>query len=171
VPGTFDAARASHPCANVEEVTVSVSSSRGAVPLVAALLAGMLLAACGPGDAGGPDDPGTGQDAPTEPERDEERDVPDDAAEDLDALAEQVAAEVADEEGVEVGEVTIVSAEEVTWADGALGCPEDGGMYTQALVEGYRIVVEVEGREVHYHGGMGQAPFRCEDPQPPAEGA
>lgn len=138
----------------------------------AALLTVLLLAGCGPEDTGEPGDPGTDQDAPADPELDEERDVPEDGpVEDLDALAEQVAAEVAEEEGVDAGAVTVVSAEEVTWADGALGCPEDDGMYTQALVEGYRIVVEVDGREIHYHGGMGQGPFRCDDPQPPAEGS
>jgi hypothetical protein len=145
---------------------------RSAGVLTAALLAGVLLAGCGTEDVGEPGDPGTDQDAPTDPERDEERDVPDDGdAEDLDALAARVAAEVAEEEGVDVEAVTVVSAEEVTWADGAIGCPEEGGMYTQALVEGYRIIVEVDGRELHYHGGLGQPPFRCDDPQPPAEGA
>jgi hypothetical protein len=148
------------------------SARRTRVP--AALLAGLLLAGCGPEEAGGPGepgDPGTGREAPADPEHEEERDVPDDGdVEDLDALAEQVAAEVAEEEDVDAAAVTVVRAEEVTWSDGALGCPEEGGMYTQALVDGYRIVVEVEGREIHYHGGLGQAPFRCDDPQPPAEG-
>jgi hypothetical protein len=38
----------------------------------------------------------------------------------------------------------VVQAEAVTWPDGALGCPEPGIVYTQALVPGYWVVVEAE---------------------------
>jgi hypothetical protein len=140
-----------------------------AVPL---LLAGLLLAGCGGADEPGvdePTEPDPGLDEPDADDPDEAADGPDEDPDDLDALAEQVAADAAAEEGVDVEAVRIVTAEHVTWPDGALGCPEDDGMYTQALVEGYRIVVEVDGQEHHYHGGAGQGPFRCDDPQEPAE--
>lgn len=43
-------------------------------------------------------------------------------------------------------------AEEVTWSDGALGCPQPGLMYTQALVPGWRVRVDVAGAAaLHYH--------------------
>jgi hypothetical protein len=129
------------------------------------LLAGLLLAGCG-----GAQEPGDGPE-PVEDEPVEEEHVDDepDAGDDLQALADRVVAEAAEEEGVDVAEVTVVTAEEVTWPDGALGCPDEDGMYTQALVEGYRVVVEIDGTEHHYHGAGGQPPFRCDDPQPPAE--
>jgi hypothetical protein len=39
-------------------------------------------------------------------------------------------------------------------------------MYTQALVDGYRIVLRVGGDEVTYHGANGKPPFRCDHPNP-----
>ena len=60
--------------------------------------------------------------------------------------------------------MTIVSAHAETFSDGSLGCPEPGMMYTQALVDGYQVVVEANGTQLDYRGsGPGQ--FRvCENP-------
>jgi hypothetical protein len=125
--------------------------------LMALLLA--ALTACGTEEppAGGQDVPGTADDSP---DGDAEGDLPD-------VPVDQAITEAGGEFGVDPAEIEVVSAEEVTWPDGALGCPEPDGMYTQALVEGYRIVLQVDGDEVHYHGARGEPPFRCEDPQPP----
>ena len=38
------------------------------------------------------------------------------------------------------GEPVLVSAESVTWPNGALGCPQPGMSYTQAVVDGMRVV-------------------------------
>jgi hypothetical protein len=88
---------------------------------------------------------------------------------DLDAAAEAAVNDLAASQGVDPSAVEVVTAEEVTWPDGALGCPEPDQMYTQALVPGYRIVLEVDGTEVHYHGAEGAEPMRCDDPQPPVD--
>jgi hypothetical protein len=72
--------------------------------------------------------------------------------------------------GVERDAITLVVAEPVVWSDGSLGCPEPGMMYTQALVEGYRIVLEVDGEEVAFHGAGNQPPFRCDGPVEPVSG-
>ena len=45
-------------------------------------------------------------------------------------------------------------AEVVTWTDGALGCPQPGLVYTQALVPGWRIVVRGPAREAVYHASQ-----------------
>lgn len=66
--------------------------------------------------------------------------------------------------GVEPGQVTVVSSEEVTWQDGSLGCPEPGMRYTQALVNGSRIILEAGGKQYHYHSGGTRPPFLCENP-------
>jgi hypothetical protein len=34
--------------------------------------------------------------------------------------------------------------------------------YTQALIPGYRLVLEVAGRRIAYHGAGGEPPFPCE---------
>ncbi len=88
---------------------------------------------------------------------------------DLDALTAAAAADLAATAGIAESEVEVVAAERVTWSDGALGCPEPGMMYTQALVPGYRIVLAAGGDEVAYHGAEGQPPARCDDPQPPSD--
>jgi hypothetical protein len=43
--------------------------------------------------------------------------------------------------GVARDEVEVLSSRAVTWNDGALGCPEPGMFYTQALVEGQQVVI------------------------------
>jgi hypothetical protein len=58
-------------------------------------------------------------------------------------------------------EVKVVSAEAVTWSDGSLGCPEPGMMYTQALVPGYRIVVQAGKESLEYHASARGQPSYC----------
>ncbi|MTV25356.1 hypothetical protein FTX61_08040 [Nitriliruptoraceae bacterium ZYF776] len=147
--------------------------------LAIALLVAGTLAACGGGDLdddgqGGepdqeqePDDVATDDDAATDDEVEDEvpSDVPDALRAQVDAAIDDLAAEA----GVDASEVEVVSAQRVTWSDGSRGCPQPDQMYTMALVEGYRIVLAVDGDEVHYHGGEGETPFRCDDPAPPAD--
>jgi len=71
--------------------------------------------------------------------------------------------------GLGRSELKLQSAEVVTWRDGSLGCPAPGGMYTQALVPGYRIRIKAGARELDYHasarGGLVLCPAgRATDP-------
>jgi len=59
--------------------------------------------------------------------------------------------------------IEVVVAHDLTWPDGSLGCPEPGMSYTQALIEGYRIELTVDGASYEYHGAAGEPPFLCED--------
>lgn len=136
----------------------------------------LLTSACGSGEPTTGDGGGEGADGAFDGTVDgTDADEPTDDAggavgdTDLDAATASAVADLAAQEGVEPETVEVVTAEEVTWPDGALGCPEPDGMYTQALVPGYRIVLDLDGREVHYHGATGDTPSRCDDPQPPAE--
>ena len=56
----------------------------------------------------------------------------------------------------------VVSAEAVTWNDGSLGCPEAGQAYTQALVDGYQVILEVDGERYDYRVGSGASVKLCE---------
>jgi len=114
----------------------------------------VVLAACGGSD-----------DVPATPGPD----LPPGAAEasfvSLDAVPDAVEAAIADAAqrfGVPADEVAVAGALRVTWSDGALGCPEEGMMYTQALVPGYLLTIEVSGQRVAYHGADGETPFLCE---------
>jgi len=74
--------------------------------------------------------------------------------------------------GVDPEDVTVRIVEEVTWRDGSLGCPLPGMNYTQALIDGVRIVLDVEGDLYHYHASLEKDPFYCADPvEPLGEGS
>lgn len=89
---------------------------------------------------------------------------------DLSGKVDLAAADLAGRLGMGTADITIFSAETVTWRDGALGCPEEGRAYTQALVtDGYRIVLSANGELHSYHGRGTGDPFYCADPQEPYE--
>ena len=58
--------------------------------------------------------------------------------------------------------IEVLEVEKVTWPDGSLGCPQPDQMYTQALVEGHRIVLGHGERAFLYHSGGDALPFLCE---------
>ena len=64
-----------------------------------------------------------------------------------------------------ITEICMISFEEVTWPDGALGCPHPGMKYTQVPVDGARIILAIGGRRYEYHSGGNRAPFLCEPSQ------
>jgi len=70
-------------------------------------------------------------------------------------------------------QLVIVRAQSVIWSDGSLGCPEPGMMYTQALVNGYWVIVEAAGKNYDFRVGSGGS-FRLCPPgqgQPPSQPA
>lgn len=75
----------------------------------------------------------------------------------LDAALDDAAARAS----VDRSSITVVTATAVIWADGSVGCPEPGVMYTQALVPGYRIVLQAGDRVFNYHAGRGGVPRFC----------
>ena len=61
-----------------------------------------------------------------------------------------ITADVVERAGVEESAITVVRSQAVTWSDGSLGCPQPGMNYTQALVDGYWVVLEAEGVAYDY---------------------
>ena len=88
---------------------------------------------------------------------------------DLNTTADAVSA-LAARLGVEESAVIVVAQENVTWPDGAIGCPRVGMAYTQALVDGRRVILSVDGVQYHYHGAGTRPLFYCATPSPPAQG-
>ena len=68
--------------------------------------------------------------------------------------------------GVAASNITVVSAEEVEWRDGSLGCPQPGMMYPQVITPGYRITLEANGQSYTYHTDTRQRAIRCDNPSP-----
>jgi hypothetical protein len=118
------------------------------------------LAACG----AGPDDALVGETTPpstTSPStEDETTTMPMSEQQQLPIVA-PAKADLATRLGVQADELEVVSAEEVTWPDGSLGCPEPGMSYTQALVDGSKVVLGHDERVYVYHAGDDDQPFLC----------
>jgi hypothetical protein len=119
----------------------------------------MTLAACG----AGPDSPAGGEttmSATTTPSTGNETTMPTSEQEQLPIVA-PAQADLARRLGVEPDELEVISAEVVTWPDGSMGCPEPGMSYTQALVEGSKVVLGHDDRVYVYHAGEDGEPFLC----------
>lgn len=65
-------------------------------------------------------------------------------------LFDTVMANLLDRSGASIDDVVVVKNEAVVWSDGSLGCPQPDVMYTQALVNGYQLVFEVNGISYDY---------------------
>lgn len=59
------------------------------------------------------------------------------------------------------GDPEVVSAEEVVFSDGSLGCPSPGVAYTQALVDGMRVIVRAGDAQYDYRFGGTDTPKLC----------
>src|SRR5690606_17272985 len=76
-------------------------------------------------------------------------------------LVDDAVADLASRLQVPAGTIEVLRVEQVTWKDGSLGCPEPGKAYTQALVDGYKVILRHDGRVFFYHAG-GEGPiFLC----------
>lgn len=53
-------------------------------------------------------------------------------------------------------EIMIAESGKATWPDASLGLPEPGKMYAQALSEGFRVVLEADGKKYEYRFGNGR---------------
>jgi len=127
--------------------------------LVASVLAG--CAAGSSGRASADDDPGSGTDGAS----------PADGSGISQAMVDGVVEQAAAETGVDSADIRVVTAAAVTWSDGSLGCPQPGQAYTQALVPGFRVVLDVDGEEVHFHASRSGDFAACADPVEPVEDA
>jgi hypothetical protein len=76
-------------------------------------------------------------------------------------MIERATADLANRLALSIDSITLKQVDAVTWRDGALGCPSPDGMYTQALVEGFRLVLSDGETDYHYHAGATGDPFLC----------
>lgn len=83
----------------------------------------------------------------------------------IEAVENAAVADLATRLKVEPEAIEVVQSEATTWPDGSLGCPEPGKFYTQALVEGYRVILRHDGRLYVYPAGSDGIPFLCGSPE------
>jgi hypothetical protein len=124
---------------------------RPALNLLAALV---VLAACtaGGGATGGPGANGPSREPSASPADGSGDPVASGGGSLPASITDPIVDDVATRLGVDPSGVTIVEATAETFPDGSLGCPEPGMMYTQALVDGYQVIVEANGTQLDYRG-------------------
>jgi hypothetical protein len=88
----------------------------------------------------------------------------------LQDLVQKAREDLANRLSLPLSQINLVLAEEVTWPDASLGCPEEGMQYAQVLIPGYQIRLESGGQEFEYHASRKTIVF-CEKPSPPVPGA
>lgn len=82
-------------------------------------------------------------------------------------LMAKLSDDVQNRAGVAAEAIVLIRAEATTWNDGSLGCPQPGMFYTQALVDGYWVVLQV-GDVVYDYRTSGTVYFvLCEQPSLP----
>jgi hypothetical protein len=122
---------------------------------------GLLLAACGQAGEGAEEETtSTSTSSPTtsivsdvtntsEVEMNEER------------IVQEAIRDLASRLDVAEQDIEVMEVRDVQWPDGALGCPEEGKMYTQAVVDGTQVILAAEERVFDYHAGSDGEPFLC----------
>jgi len=140
-------------------------SPQRTIALLAAMLIG-VMAACTPESQPAPDRP-VPTDAIVEPAPSDPAEVIGEVpVEQLDAIL----ADAARRTGVNVADIETIRATSMTWPDGSLGCPELGQTYTQALVDGYHVVVDAAGESLDYRATTSGSFRLCEGSGRPADG-
>jgi hypothetical protein len=95
---------------------------------------------------------------------------------DLGAIWTQQVSEAIDDlaqrTGVSPDSIVVREARSVDWGSSALGCPEEGMSYADALIPGLRLLLEADSTVYFYHGENGASLFLCpaERAKPPAYG-
>lgn len=77
------------------------------------------------------------------------------------AVVQEAIRDLAARLDVAEGDIEVVEVRDVQWPDGALGCPEEGKMYTQAVVDGTQVLLGADERIYDYHAGSDGEPFLC----------
>lgn len=86
-------------------------------------------------------------------------------------LLAAITADLSAQTGVPAGDIHLVSAEPMVWANGALGCPAEGMAYIEVIIEGMVFTLEAEGDLYTYHTDSGQNYVLCVDGGPVSSGS
>jgi hypothetical protein len=78
-------------------------------------------------------------------------------------ILSEIISDLVERSGSELADIQVVRAEAVVWNDGALGCPVPGEFYIQMLINGYWVVLEVEGVVYDYRVSDKGSFKLCED--------
>ncbi|HEX6300177.1 MAG TPA: hypothetical protein VF148_06915 [Acidimicrobiia bacterium] len=126
------------------------------------VVTGLLLAACGVAgdDTGSDETTSTSTSSPTTSTTTETKPTSENQMNEEEVVQEAIR-DLAARLDVPQADIEVVEVREVQWPDGALGCPEEGKMYTQAVVDGTQVLLGANERIYDYHAGSDGAPFLC----------
>jgi hypothetical protein len=83
------------------------------------------------------------------------------------SLLTQIFQDLSERLKIEIEQIEISKAEQVVWNDGSLGCPQPGEFYTQALVNGYWLILKVDNGVYDYRASDRGNFFLCKPPSLP----
>jgi hypothetical protein len=78
-------------------------------------------------------------------------------------ILEKIMIDLTNKASVLKEEIEVVRAQSVVWSDGSLGCPKPGAFYTQALVDGYWVVLVAKETEYDYRVSDSGSFIICEN--------
>jgi len=116
--------------------------------LLVSLMLIVIMTACAPGTPTEPPSIIINDPPPTRPTK--PAPAPTDLPADLTPAQKAAVLALSESVGLPVEQIAVISSEAVTWPDGCLGVQSDV-LCTQALVEGFKIVLEAEGRPYEFH--------------------
>ena len=77
--------------------------------------------------------------------------------------ADAARALLSSELGIDPAESSLVAVESLNWPDASLGCPQEGALYAQVIVPGYRLLLEHNGSRFEFHTNLdGTQAVLCE---------
>ncbi len=77
-------------------------------------------------------------------------------------ILKEIIADLIQRTGADRGDIQVVRGEAVVWNDGSLGCPKPGEFYIQILVNGYWVILQIEGVEYDYRASDSGHFILCE---------
>ena len=77
-------------------------------------------------------------------------------------LLEAITNDLAKHLGVSATALQVLSSQSVVFNDGSLGCPKAGAQYTQALVDGYQVLLTDGSRKYDYRADQNKRFFQCD---------
>ena len=78
-------------------------------------------------------------------------------------LLNKIIADLAERTGIPSDRILVIQSQATIWNDGSLGCPQPGVFYTQALVNGFWVILEAEGQKYDYRASESGYFFICKN--------
>ncbi|WKZ46018.1 MAG: hypothetical protein QY306_09360 [Anaerolineales bacterium] len=86
-------------------------------------------------------------------------------------LLDSIVKDLSERTGAPREKIAVIQDQEIVWNDGSLGCAQPGEFYTQALVQGYWVILELDGMKYDYRVAASGRFFICAQGIPPGRPA